>query len=340
MMAKHLVSRRVNAGEVAELACVSRSAVSRTFTAGASVAPETRARVLAAATTLGYRPARKAAETAAANERPVAVVMANLLSPYFAELSDRLDDELAGKGLRARFFICSDIARIDAVFHDALASDVRAIVVFSAAPSAKSMAAAQHAHVPVVILNRNERVEHASLVWIDGPEVGRSVAELMLAEGRRRPMAIATRPFRARELEGFAAVMEAGGSAPCQWIDSGWGYEDGVAAAAEAFARADCPDAVFAASDTLAIGFLEAARTLHGKHVPDDLSIVGFGNTAPSAWLSHRITTVRVPIRSLIQTAVATLMARIDPAGEPAPRIWLGCDLIERDSTRARPPRL
>jgi len=66
---------------------------------------------------------------------------------------------------------------------------------------------------------------------------------------------------------------------------------------------------------------------------PRDFLIVGFGNTAPSDWILHRLSTVRVPIPALIRTAVATLMARIDDAREPAPRIWLGCDIIERDTT-------
>jgi DNA-binding LacI/PurR family transcriptional regulator len=333
-MPKRTINARINAGDVAEMAQVSRSAVSRTFTIGASVSPETRARVMAAATTLGYSPARKLRAPGESVDRSVAVIMANMLSPYFAEVCERLDREIAGNGLRTMFLICADVTQIDQVVEDALARDVAGIIISSAFPSDAALAAAQAADVPVVLLNRSEQAQGASLVWIDGPETGRAVAQMMLAEGRRSPVAIATTPGRSRELIAFAEAMEAGGSARCRWIDTGWGYDDGVRAAATLYARGVQPDAIFAGSDALAIGFLDAVRTRHHIAVPEEMSIIGFGNTASSDWMSHRISSVRVPIGALIQTAVSTLLARLGGGGEPEPRIWLGCDIIERESSR------
>jgi DNA-binding LacI/PurR family transcriptional regulator len=263
----------------------------------------------------------------------VAVVMTNLLSPYFAELSDRLSDQLESNGYRAQFIISSDAARIERLFEDAVSRGIDGLISFSAEPSPKMLAIARGASVPVVLLNRSERVEGASLVWIDGPETGRSVAKMMLAEGRRRPVALATRPVRSRELDAFAETMEAAGSAACRWIDTGWHYADGMRAASDLLAKGERFDAVFAASDSLAIGFLEAARSLYGIDVPKDMSIVGFGDTLPSDWKSHQISTVSLPVPALIQTAVSTLMARIAFIAEPPPRIWLGCDLLERESS-------
>ena len=331
--AKRPVDRKINATDVAELAGVSRSAVSRTFTAGASVSREARERVLAAATTLGYQPPTRNPNSASAGRPSVAVIMANLASPYFAGLCDLLVEELSAKGFSAKFLICRDDKQVDPVFKDALASNVQGVIIFAAVPRPKSMAAAQSAHVPVVILNPSELVEGASVVWIDGPEIGRAVAKLMLGEGRRRPLAIASTPGRSRELKYFAEAMQLGGSDPCRWIDTARGYEEGVLAAAEAFGQGGGYDAVFAASDSIAIGFLDAARNRYGARVPQDISIVGFGNTAPSEWLSHRISTVRLPVASLIQTAVSTLLARLGVSRDPAPRIWLGGDIIERETT-------
>jgi DNA-binding LacI/PurR family transcriptional regulator len=156
---------------------------------------------------------------------------------------------------------------------------------------------------------------------------------MMLDEGRRRPLALATRPVRSRELAAFAEAMEAAGSAPCRWVDTGWNYEDGARAAETVLGSAEPFDAVFTASDNLAIGFLDAARTIHGLDAPKDMSIMGFGDTRPSNWVSHRISTVRLPLVALIQTAVSTLVTRIEAIAEPAPRIWLSCDIIERGSS-------
>jgi DNA-binding LacI/PurR family transcriptional regulator len=192
---------------------------------------------------------------------------------------------------------------------------------------------AREAGTPVVILNRQERVEGVSLVWIDAPEAGRAVAKLMQAEGRRRPLAVATNPVRSRELQAFAEAMEAGGSEPCRWIDTAFRYEDGLRAAEEAFGQTARPDCIFTASDNVAIGLIDSARRLHGLDVPRDLSVVGFGDTNTAGWMSHMISTVRLPITSMIQTAISTLMSRIASAEEPAPRIWLGCDVIQRSTT-------
>lgn len=333
-MTKQLSRRRVNSNDVAELAQVSRSAVSRTFTSGASVAPDTRARVIAAATALGYHPPTRKTDAAKRAGGTVGVIMANLLSPYFAELCDRLNDELENKGLQALFFISSGPDRIDEVVQQALSRNVCGLILFSATPSPMSLAAARAAHVPMVVLNRNETVEDASLVWIDSPEVGRSVARLMLGEGRRRPVAVTIVPLQSREFETFAETMEAGGSAPCQWVETGWDYDDGLRAAAQISIENGLPDAIFALSDAVAIGLLDGMRSLHGADVPRDMSIVGFGNTAPSDWSLHRMSTVRLPILPLIQTAVSTLIARMASIDEPAPRIWLSCDVIERASSR------
>ncbi|WP_380779974.1 LacI family DNA-binding transcriptional regulator [Sphingomonas sp. R86520] len=323
----HPLPRRITSSDVAQLAQVSRSAVSRTFTAGASVAPHTRQRVLAAAAELGYRPASARAD------RPVAVVMANVLSPYFAELSDRLGAELAGRGLRTLFFISSDPARIDDLVRNAIAADAGGIILFSAVPSRVVLAEARSNDLPIVILDRNERVENASLVWIDSAEIGRTVATRMLAEGRRRPAVIATASDRSRELKAFADTMNAAGTGPCRWIDTGWSYADGVEAAARMLAGEDVPDAVFAASDAVAIGVLDGIRRDSRLTVPGDMSIIGFGDTAPSNWLSHQLSTVHIPVVALIQTAVSTLMARMASTGTPAPRIWLSCDLVERGTS-------
>ncbi|MDE1147212.1 MAG: substrate-binding domain-containing protein [Azospirillaceae bacterium] len=179
-------------------------------------------------------------------------------------------------------------------------------------------------------------VEGASLVWIDAPEAGRAVAKLMLAEGRRRPAVLMATSFRSRELEAFAETMEAGGSEPCRWLEVGWSYEAGQRAGDTLFTQGERPDAVFAAADNPAIGLLDAARTRYGLRVPSDLSVVGFGNTAPAAWDANRLSSVRLPIGSLIQTAVATLLARLASADEPAPRIWLGCDIVERGTSLTR----
>jgi DNA-binding LacI/PurR family transcriptional regulator len=177
-------------------------------------------------------------------------------------------------------------------------------------------------------------VEGAALVWIDAPEIGRSVARMMQKEGRKRPAAIAANPRRLTELKAFADAMEAAGSATCRWIDTGWTYENGLSAAEHLFSQGDIPDAIFAASDYLAIAITDVAREKYGLRVPEDVSIIGFGDTTQSRWLSHTTSSIHLPLLAMVQTAVATMASRIGQINSaPPPRIWLSCDVIERGTT-------
>ncbi|HWU03632.1 MAG TPA: LacI family DNA-binding transcriptional regulator, partial [Novosphingobium sp.] len=326
-------NRKVNANDVARMAQVSRSAVSRTFTPGASVAPETRARILAAAATLGYKPAHKGAETAASATRRAGVVMANLYSPYFAHLYSMIEAEMAERGFTVVWRIVSDMARLDATIEDLLDENLQGMIVLSGIPGAQVRRRAKAANVSLVVLERSDTLDGAALVWVDAPNAGRDVARLMLDEGRRRPAAIATNPNRGTELHAFAEMMETAGSDPVRWVETGWNYEHGVSAAEQLLAGPNPPDAVFAASDALAIAIIDVARERYGLRVPEDLSVVGFGDTSQARWLSHPVTSVHIPVMSMVQTAVAIMEARIGPSTTPPPRIWLACDVIERGST-------
>jgi DNA-binding LacI/PurR family transcriptional regulator len=331
-MLRPAAPRKVNANDVARMAQVSRSAVSRTFTPGASVAPDTRARILAAASALGYRPATYAAHHPARQKR-AGVIMANLYSPYFSQLYTMIEAELDQRDFAIEWRIISAPDAVDTAMDDLLAQDIDAILVLSAVPGAAARKKVIAANISLVVLERQDVVEGAALVWIDGPEIGRSVAQLMLREQRQRPAAIAANPRRLTELDAFAHAMEAAGTQACRWVDTGWTYENGVTAARELFGQGPRPDAIFCASDYLAMGVVDTIRHEFGLSVPQDVSVIGFGDTSQSRWLSHPTSSVHLPLVSLVQTAVATLASRIGPTAAIPPRIWLACDLVERGTT-------
>jgi DNA-binding LacI/PurR family transcriptional regulator len=326
--------RKVNANDVARMAQVSRSAVSRAFTPGASVAPETRARIMSAAATLGYRPSTFQAAIQPTRRKRAAVVMANLHSPYFCHLYAMYEAELTQREFAIEWRILTDPMQIDATIADLVSDGVDGIIVLSGVPGAQVRKKVVAANISLVLLDRQDAVEGAALVWIDGPEIGRSVAKMMQKEGRQRPAAIAANPRRLTELQAFADAMEAGGSSRCRWVDTGWTYENGVTAADHLFSQGEMPDAIFAASDYLAIAIADMARDKYGLRVPEDVSIIGFGDTTQSRWLSHTTSSIHLPLLSMVQTAVATMTSRIGQVSSaPPPRIWLSCDVVERGTT-------
>jgi DNA-binding LacI/PurR family transcriptional regulator len=105
--------------------------------------------------------------------------------------------------------------------------------------------------------------------------------------------------------------------------------------AAELLGATEPPTAVFAASDTQALGVLEAARDL-GLRVPDDLSVVGFDDIEIASYVG--LTTVRQPLFESGRRGAELLLQSLDGERLPARRETLGLELVVRTTT-APPPR-
>jgi LacI family transcriptional regulator len=110
------------------------------------------------------------------------------------------------------------------------------------------------------------------------------------------------------------------------------GYRHGM----ELLTRPDRPTAIFAGSDTQAMGVFRAARRL-GLDIPRDLSVVGYDNIPVAAWLGPALTTVNQPLRDMAGTATQMLLDLARGGDLPASRVDLVTELVVREST-APPP--
>ena len=95
------------------------------------------------------------------------------------------------------------------------------------------------------------------------------------------------------------------------------------------------PDAVFVASDTMALGALRALREA-GKRVPDEVAVVGFDDTPQAATADPSLTTVRQPIQRTGALAVEMLIDILENGADPPRRIILPTELVIRDSCGSR----
>jgi hypothetical protein len=111
-----------------------------------------------------------------------------------------------------------------------------------------------------------------------------------------------------------------------------WGPEAGAAAAAELLALAEPPTAVFAGSDSQALGVLEAARQAR-RRVPEDLAVVGYNDIEVATYLG--LTTVRVPMRELGRRGVELLLRAIEQPEAPPEQVRLPAELVIRRSSGA-----
>jgi DNA-binding LacI/PurR family transcriptional regulator len=331
----------VKAEDVARLAGVSRSAVSRTFTPGASVSPDVRQRVQEAAKVLGYRVNRLARSLISDRSNLVGVVGSNLSTPFMARQLDQLSQALLKRSMQCLLLNAADSGQgITPLIELILEFRVRAIVVMSGAPPSSIIDECLANGVRVILVNR--QADDATTDTIISDDVGgtKLAAQRLIQAGCRRPGVVSSgagTPSQTRRRNTFLKVMSDAGLEAVSWADGDTSYEAGLRAARELLAGGDTVkgiDSVFCVTDLLALGFLDGAREL-GRKVPDDLSVVGFDDIPQSGWSSYRLTTIRQSMSDLTDS-VLELIEREDESGSaPILHHVLPVELVERATVRA-----
>ena len=320
-----------NSHDVARLAGVSRSAVSRAFTPGASISPATRRKIDEAAATLGYRVNRLAREMHEDQTNIVGIVAANMQTSYIAGLVERLSAELLANGLQSLLVNAGDDT-LDSEAHVSLMLEyrVRAAVVLSGSPPSSIVRACEANAVKLVLINRRRSEAKAHLIHTDDQTGVELAFQRLLSDGRRRLAVVGpdtgTSSMTLRNMAFMRCAAEHQLNA-VQWWSGGTGYETGARAACELTDR----DGVFCVTDEIALGFLNTSRFEIGKSVPRDLSLIGFDNVAESGWSSHGLTTIHQDRARLARMVTAAILTDQEEQGESSQ--ILPVTLIERGTT-------
>lgn len=324
----------VKAEDVARLAGVSRSAVSRTFTPGASVSAEVRQRVERAAQALGYRVNRLARSLISAESNLVGVVGTNLSTPFISLQLDALSRALLRRSMQCLLLNAADAQDGIAPLIDLILEfRVRAIVIMSGTPPAAIVDECLANGVRVILIHRQTDDAATDTVVSDDAGGARLAADRLMAAGCRRPGLVISNPSSAslmRRREAFVAHMAQNGIETAVWADGPTAYQTGLASAD--FLLAQGVDGVFGVSDLLALGFLDGARKA-GRRVPQDVSVVGFDDIPQSSWAAYGLTTVRQSPDDIMAGVIAAI-DREDAHGAGKLHHVVPVSLIERSSVR------
>lgn len=312
--------RRATSTEVARLAGVSQSAVSRCFTPGASIAPETRDKVMAAARALGYRPNALARGLVGSRTDLIGVVIGNFDGPFEPFLFDRLSNALAAAGKRplvVRGDPATDVAR---PLLSALDYQVDGVLVMAGSVNRATVDAVKRLGVPLVLYGFVTTSDPVDCVCCDNTAGARMVADALLASRYRRVAYVTGRRDAFSEAERQAAFLDrmtAGGRTVTAVVEGDYTYEGGIAAGLRLLSGADRPDAVFCGNDATAFGVIDAARHRLGLRVPDDVAVIGFDDVPAAAWAGYDLTTVRNPVDEIVSVVVAMLTERTGAEAAP-----------------------
>ena len=333
-----MVTKKTTSVEVAKLAGVSQSAVSRVFTPGASSSKRTSEKVLKAAAKLGYRPNILARSLITGRTRIIGLVVAYLDNYFYPEAVELLSNALQKKGYHVLVFMASKTAgNIDDVLEEMLDYQVDGVIAASVAMSSDLAARCNAAGVPVVLFNRAEDNERLSAVTSDNIDGGQKVAKFLIAGGYKRLGYIAgwegASTQRDREA-GFIEELKKHKRSLYAREVGNFNMDEARQAARKMFTAREIPDAVFVANDHMSFAVMDVIRFELGLKIPEQVSVVGYDDVPVASWPAYDLTTVRQAANQMVAETVSFLLECIVGQKTNTRQIQIEGPLIVRGSTK------
>ncbi|ALP62270.1 MULTISPECIES: LacI family DNA-binding transcriptional regulator [Paraburkholderia] len=322
---------------VAEQAGVSVATVSRVLNGHSNVRPATRDKVLAAVSTSGYRVNELARNLRTAESRLLLTMVPDVGNPFYAEVIRGIDSVARQHGYF--MLLCdtgADAGRERSYFD--LLRRRRADGAICLDPATVQQALAEESNaLPWVACCEFDSSVGVPYVGIDNYRAAGDAVRHLLARGHRRIALINSDDhylYAQQRQQGYLDALRDAGIA----VDERWrqnvnslDYEAGASAAALLMTQTDAPTAIFAVSDTLAIGVIAGLRSV-GKRVPDDVAVAGFDDISLAAQIDPPLTTIAQPMRELGETAARLLLQRLANPREHVPGVLLPHRLVVRKS--------
>jgi len=329
--------------QVAKKVGVSEATVSRVLNGKPGVSDATRQSVLTALDVLGYeRPTQLRGERA----RLVGLVLPELQNPIFPLFAEVIGGALAQQGLTPVLCTQTKGGVSEADYVELLLQQHVSGVVF-AGGGLFAQADAPHDHyrqlaerrIPVVLINAPvEGLDFPCVSCDDAVAVEQAWRHLTLLGHERIGVVLGPGdhiPSRRKLAAARAAAEAAGGSLPEERVErSMFSLEGGQAATARLLGRG--VTGVICASDPLALGAIRAARR-RGLAVPEQVSVVGYDDSAFMNCTEPPLTTVRQPVEAMGRAAVDLLCAQIQGAEVQPGELLFEPELVVRGSTTQAP---
>ncbi|WP_030166676.1 LacI family DNA-binding transcriptional regulator [Spirillospora albida] len=332
-------STRPTLEEVAARAGVGRGTVSRVVNGSPRVSARAREAVLRAIEELGYVPNRAARALVTNRTDTVALVVAEsdqrlFGEPYFAGIIRGIGNGLAGTGLQLLLALArtpDEYARLENYL---TTQHVDGVLLTSLHAEDPLPAKLEANGVPTVLGGRPPGVSPVSYVDVDNRSGAREAVGHLIEGGRRRIGTLAGPQDMGVGIDRLAGYREALADAGLpEFVAYGdFGEAGGIAAAEELLAREPELDAVFAASDPMALGALRVLRRL-GRRVPHDVAVIGFDDSAAAPLADPPLSSVHQSPEEMGVEMARLLISRIQGETLDDPVIILKPHLVLRDSS-------
>ena len=324
--------------DIARLAGVSAATVSRALSDSPLVAEKTKARIRAIAERVDYKVDTRARSLRLRRTGIVAVIVPlktaqPLSDPFFTELLGAIADALTERRYQ---MLLARVSAVQEVFgHVATSSGIAdAMILVGQSTEHSAIEHLSRRGEPLIVWGHQLADQHYATVGSDNEAGGFAVGEHLVQRGYRKLAFIGDPelPEVGARLAGFRRAVEQADEDPDRIIVRSTPFVGaaGRKAATQLLEAKPSIDAVFAASDLLAISAISAAHSM-GRRVPDDLAVVGFDDIQLASYHHPALTTVRQDIRRGGTMLVANLLKKLD--GQPVESTVLPVQLVVREST-------
>jgi LacI family transcriptional regulator len=342
--AKDISMANMTLEQIAELAHVSRSTVSRVINDHASVRPEVRQRVWEVIEETGYQPNMAARSLASRRTGIIGLVIprnaqAIFTDPYFPRLIQGITQACNASDYTLSLFLFHDEEEERKLHPRVLRHGyVDGVIITSFHTDDPLIPQLQENGMPFVVIGRPPHTQQTSFIDVDNVNGAYTAVNHLLRQGRRR-IATITGPLNTvvgqDRLQGYRQALQERGIPFDEALVKEGMFTETEARYAMSQLLAQQPDAVFAASDAMAFG---ALQTLHEASiaVPDQIALVGFDDIPVATVTNPPLTTIRQPIRRTGALAVETLIDLFDNGPQPPRQIILTTQLVIRGSCGAQ----
>lgn len=301
---------------IAKRAGVSVATVSRVLNDSPAVRLKTSERVKAVIAELGYSPNLLGRQLRTAESRLLLTMVPDFSNPFYAEIVQGIDTVARREGYNV--LLCNTGASLptERTYFDMLRNRLTDGAICLDPDSIQCALAEDTGDLCWVACCEFDPKGNVPYVGIDNAGAAFDAVSYLIGRGHRNIALLNsdTRYMYARQRQqGYLDALQAAGlTAPEGSVinAAGLSFDDGRLAARQLLQSGVKPDAIFAVSDTLAIGAMRELREL-GLRVPEDVAVMGFDNVPISTMVQPELTTVAQPMRQLGETAVTLLLQRM-----------------------------
>lgn len=324
--------------DVAEIAGVSQSTVSRVFAGTANVSEKKRKKILDAAAKLQYQPNAHARSLSSKKTTMIGIVMRNIRNPFYSAVLEIFHSRLAPLGYHLIFINSENEEIQEKEITQLLEYSVEGVIITDALLSSSASQKLNRNGIAVILFNRYTEPLGSSAVFCDNYLAAKQIAAYLVEMGHKNfafisgPSDTSTTIDR---LKGFKEVLTEKNINDLVIAPGHYTYESGFKSAQEIMTTHKNIDCIFCGNDIIALGVMDAIRVI-GLKIPEDVSVIGFDNIRMAAWPSYALTTWEQPLEEMVDSTVELLLKEINDKDAKPQVVMMKGHLVIRNSVKSK----